>query len=103
MANAPALWDASARKEVYDLLVALWPQLEEGDRDVLVERIVAGPPAWMSDHLPEADRDQLRARRVFERLRIMQRSDAERPHRAMEAELARLKERYPQWEVAQGE
>jgi len=103
MANVPALWDISARKEVYDLLIALWPQLEEEARNALVERIAAGPPAWMSDHLPEADRDQLRARRVFERLRIMQRSDPERPHAAMEAELARLWERYPQWDVAPGD
>lgn len=103
MANVPVLWDISARKEVYDLLVALWPQLEEDARNALVERIAAGPPAWISDHLPEADRDQLRARRVFERLRIMQRSDPERPHAAMEAELARLRERYPQWDVAPGE
>lgn len=103
MPNVPALWDLSARKEVYDLLIALWPQLEEDHRSTLVERIAAGPPAWMSDHLPEADRDQLRARRVFERLRIMQRSDPGRPHTAMEAELARLRERYPQWDVAPGE
>lgn len=103
MANAPALWDISTRKEVYDLLVALWPQLGEDARNALIERIAAGPPAWMSGHLPEADRDQLHARRIFERLRIMQRSDPERPHAAMEAELARLRERYPQWEVAPGE
>ncbi len=103
MANVPVLWDISARKEVYDLLVALWPQLEEDDRNVLVERIAAGPPAWMSDHLPEADRDQLRSRRVFERLRIMQRSDPDRPHIALEAELAHLRERYPRWDVAAGE
>ncbi|OGT58893.1 MAG: hypothetical protein A3E01_05840 [Gammaproteobacteria bacterium RIFCSPHIGHO2_12_FULL_63_22] len=103
MANVPALWDISARKEVYDLLVALWPQLEEDARNALVEKIAAGPPAWMSDHLPEAERDQLRARRVFERLRIMQRLDPERPHAAMEAELARLRVRYPKWDVAPGE
>lgn len=103
MAKVPGLWDVSTRKEVYDLLVALWPQLGEADRSTLVERIAAGPPAWMSDHLPEADREQLRARRVFERLRIMQRSDPERPHAAMEAELARLRDRYPQWDVAPGE
>ena len=103
MANVPALWDISARKEVYDLLVALWPQLDEDARSALVERIAAGPPAWMSDHLPEADRDRLQARRIFERLRIMQRSDPDRPHAEMEAELSRLRERYPQWDVAPGE
>lgn len=103
MVKAPALWDISARKEVYDLLAALWPHLEEDARDTLVMRIVAGPPEWMFDHLPEADRDQLCARRVFERLRIMQRSDPERPHVAMEAELARLRELYPQWDIAPGD
>lgn len=103
MVKAPALWDISARKEVYDLLVALWPHLEEDARDTLVMRIAAGPPAWMSEHLTEADRDQLSARRIFERLRIMQRSDPERPHAAMEVELARLRETYPQWDIAPGD
>lgn len=103
MVKAPALWDISARKEVYDLLVALWPHLDEDARDTLVMRIAAGPPAWMSEHLTEADRDQLNARRIFERLRIMQRSDPERPHAAMEVELARLRETYPQWDIAPGD
>lgn len=103
MANVPALWEPSARKEVYDLLVVLWPRLEEEDRTTLVMRIAEGPPACMSDHLSEADRDQLYARRVFERLRIMQRSDPERPHAALETELARLRDIYPQWDVAPGD
>ncbi|ALA88235.1 hypothetical protein YH67_18935 [Stenotrophomonas maltophilia] len=103
MANVPALWEPSARKEVYDLLVALWPHLDEDDRTILVMRIAGGPPAWMSDHLSETDRDQLCARRAFERLRIMQRSDPERPHAALEAELARLRDIYPQWDVAPGD
>ena len=33
----------------------------------------------------------------------MQRSDPGRPHVAMEAELSRLRERYPQWDIAPGE
>ncbi|KRG48752.1 hypothetical protein ARC23_02710 [Stenotrophomonas beteli] len=103
MASAPALWEPSARKEVYDLLVALWPRLEEEDRTTLIMRIVGGPPTWMYDHLSQADRDQLCARRVFEQLRIMQRSDPERPHAALEAELARLRNIYPQWDVAPGD
>lgn len=103
MPRTPALWDGSTRKEVYDLLVALWPQLEDQDRSDLVEHIAAGPPDWLTSHLPEADRDQPRARRVFERLRIMERSDAERPHAGLEAELRRLRERYPQWDVAPGD
>ncbi|MEN5155473.1 hypothetical protein [Stenotrophomonas muris] len=103
MANVPALWEPSARKEVYDLLVALWPRLDDDDRVVLVMQIAGGPPAWMSDHLSETDRDQLCARRVFERLRIMQRSDPERPNAALETELARLRGIYPHWDVAPGD
>jgi len=103
MAKAPALWDISAKKEVYDLLAALWPRLGQNDRSALVDKIAAGPPAWMSAHLPEADRGQLRARRIFERLRIMQRADQDHPHAEMEAELARLRELYPTWDVAPGD
>lgn len=103
MPRTPALWDSSTRKEVYDLLVELWPQLEDQDRSDLVENIGAGPPGWLTSHLPEEDRDQFRARRVFERLRIMERSDPERLHAGLEAELGRLRERYPHWDVAPGE
>ena len=42
MANVPALWEPSARKEVYDLLVALWPRLDDDDRVVLVMQIAGG-------------------------------------------------------------
>lgn len=103
MVKSPALWDISAKKEVYDLLVALWPRLEQGDRSELIEKIAAGPPAWMSAHLPEADRNQLRDRRIFERLRVMQRADQDHPHAEMEVELARLRELYPMWDVAPGD
>ncbi|MCD9125401.1 hypothetical protein [Luteimonas fraxinea] len=103
MPKMPALWDASTRKETFDLLVALWPLLEDGDRDALVARIAAGPPAWSTDHLAAEDRDQLLARRVFERLRIMERSDPGHPHAGLEAELARLLAMHPNWDIAPGE
>ena len=103
MSKLPVLWDNSTRKEVYDVLVDLWPQLDDPSRSELVDRITAGPPAFLTDHLPVADREHFRARRIFERLRIMQRADATRPHAGLDAALAHILEQHPGWIVAPGE
>ena len=102
MASVPVLWELSAKKEVYDLLVALWPELDEGARERLVAHISEGPPETLPVDFPEPERTQRRDRRIFERLEIMRRADPERPCGALNEVLGRLDGLYG-WTLAPGD
>ena len=67
------LWSSGGRKEVMDLLAAVWPAVDEAGRDRLAAEIIAGPPDEMLEFMDEAERTQSRDRRIFDRLIVLER------------------------------
>jgi hypothetical protein len=97
MSNPSALWNSAHRKEALDLLVALWPTLDSTDQAVLSTAIVAGPPADLMGAFPEEGREASRDRRIFERIAAITHVGYTLTD-VLDAERARLKEKYPNWE-----
>jgi hypothetical protein len=99
MPSMPALWNAAHRKEVFDLLVSLWPTLDANDQAVLSTAIVVGPPAELIATLPEEGREASRDRRIFDRIAAITHAGHALTD-ILDAERARLAERYPNWQWA---
>jgi hypothetical protein len=102
MPKTPLIWDTAAKKEALQLMQAIWTSGSSSAREKLLTTLQQGPPA----HLPilydnEEDRERSRARRVYERLSLLLRVDAENPE--LISTLKPLQERYPHWRLPEGE
>lgn len=104
MSSMAALWLPSCRKETFDLLVSLWPTLDEDDRRELGLALLTGPPSDLLDRFSDqAHRTERRDRMVFERLELLGRVGIPALPEELAAELRRLRELYENWQLADGE
>lgn len=100
---AKNIWRSGSRKEVMDLLAALWPALDEAGRERLSEEIIAGPPPEMLGKLDEAERALNRDRRIFDRLIVLERVSKPPLTKLLLSEQQRLRKLYPNWSAQEGE
>lgn len=104
MTDIPLLWSPWGRKENFDLLVSLWPTLDEAQRAALGELIAAGPPdALMNRISDENDRRSYSRRMIFDRIAVIDRIG----HPPIEGTLRALKEEIlretPNMGIAEGD
>lgn len=99
------LWSASLQKEALDLLVAVWPKLDEAGRQQLVAGILRGPPERedTSGQNDVQQRQRWHDRAVFERLALLDRLGEPKLPKEGGDRLAALKRQYPNWDVAEGD
>ena len=84
------LWRYGCHGELYQLLARLWPSLDEGQSRILVQQILAGPPAeFYREGLSEAQIQEGADSVIAERLAALKGSDRPLPDEA-ERFLSRL-------------
>lgn len=103
MHSISALWHPAMRKEVFDLLVHLWPALDEDGRVKLSVSLLKGPPEEVLACAQDVDARTLRSdRSIFERIALLDRIEGTGLTDSLRAELTRIDAIYPGWEIADG-
>ena len=103
MVDVPLLWSSGARKEAMELLRTIWTHADPQMREALGNAICAGPPADLLAQIDADERENSRDRRIFDRLTVLQRLEHPPLTAALEAEVARLRKAYPNWQAPEGE
>jgi hypothetical protein len=103
MADIPFLWSSGGRKEAMALLDVLWLEGTDKHRERITDAILAGPPADLLARIGEDDRPKSRDRRIFDRLKGLERLGAPPLGERLQAEVERLAIAYPQWIAPEGE
>lgn len=103
MAESNSLWHAATRKETMDILVLLWPALDGAGRERLAAELLAGPPESMLDHIDVAERHTSRARRIYDRIIVLERLGQPPLTPALAERMQILRQAYPEWRAAPGE
>ncbi len=103
MADSPALWHATFRKEAMDLLANLWATLEAEGREALAACLLEGPPDDLLAQIEPDEREKSRDRRMFDRIVVLERLGEPPLTPALAAYMAQLRESYPEWRPAPGE
>lgn len=104
MADTPPLWRSTARKEAIELLEHLWATGDAATRDRLSAALAAGPPEHLLAAIAEPEERQTsRDRRIFDRIGVIERDGQEPLTPQLQAVMADIREREPQWALAPGD
>ena len=89
------LWSIAVHKESFDLMVASWPELNEGERERLVAAIVKGPPPETLSGLDKDRREPTFDRSIYDRLKRLEEIAKSGLPAAGQTALAELQAKYP--------
>lgn len=103
MAETPMIWASGARKEAMTLLGTMWASGSEEARERIVRALIAGPPDDLLTRIEEEKRESSRDRRIFDRLKVIERIGQPPIDARLRAELDRIEAAYPVWNAPEGE
>lgn len=103
MAETPLIWASGARKEAMTLLARMWASGSEEARERIVQALLEGPPDDLLIRIEEEKRESSRDRRIFDRLKVIERIGQPPIDARLRAELDRIEATYPVWNAPEGE
>jgi hypothetical protein len=97
------IWASGARKEALVLLGSIWATASAETRERIEEALLAGPPDNLLARLEGDERTSSRDRRIFDRLKVLERVGNPPLDPRLRAELDRIEAAYPVWTAPEGE